>query len=369
MDLEVIGNFSNKVNENEFVLFKYGDVEGKNKWNCVCSAMDWIRLSARVIDKITFDNKDIDINCMELYKYISCIDIILESIQQLHRVFFDDGSLQKFIDTDNIFKNKIGKESDNNYFKTIRASFGAHPVNLDEPNSPQDKGLKRFASNPFDNRRNLWKDGRDFSVRLYSNIVGEEDLPFPIWISELKEFIKSRYMYLNTISKQIDVIYEKFATENRKRVIVTSEEPLEQIEILKTEVKIRANNDYYTWILDDLKMAFTINSEDKQNQKILECYRQKLLDVIKDIKENLQNMIFTEIQSYEELEEIPDNVEVPSQFSYAIEKLSNAYYGGSEIHTQYPIEEFLEGIIDFTNLSLEERYVLTHAGICYKINS
>lgn len=49
MDEQLIHVFRDRVNENYFVLHRYKDCKGKNKWNCICSAMDWISVSVHYL--------------------------------------------------------------------------------------------------------------------------------------------------------------------------------------------------------------------------------------------------------------------------------------------------------------------------------
>ena len=71
-----------------------------------------------------------------MYSYISSVDIIVEAVQQLHRVIFSTAEQLFSKDTDCFPQNKFNK-NDLDYFKTIRSCFGAHPVNLDEPGNEQ----------------------------------------------------------------------------------------------------------------------------------------------------------------------------------------------------------------------------------------
>ena len=368
MNLEIINDFNHKINEYGFIFFKYRDVEGKAKWNCICSSIQWIRLCANVINKIDFDIMDIDVKCMELYKYISCIDIIIESLQQLHRIFYRDNNLKTFPDSNNIFKNKISKMSDNKYFKMIRAAYGAHPINLDEPDNPGDKELKRFASNPFDNKHAAWKDNHDFDVKLYTNLTNGEDINFPIWLEELNEYANNRYNYLGVFCNKIDELYKLYIDEYKSKQIETSTNIQRQIEILISESKVRLNNDYYNSSLKFLKTTFSLTCVSKKNNKLLDKYKSDLIQVVNEIRDNLQNMNLIELKTNRYLEPYLENLKLPKMVNYALEKLSNAYNGNSKLFYQQPIEEFLKNLIDFENISLEERYILTHAGLSYLVN-
>ncbi|MGL5354568.1 MAG: hypothetical protein ACRDA5_14840, partial [Clostridium sp.] len=147
LDQNVISKFRRKVNNSNYVYNIYNNIDDKNKWNCICSAMDWIDIAVNFINSDWNNSKEINIKCMNLFTYISSINLLLESVDQLHRVFFNTSGTP-FNGSKNIYKYKINDQDDNKYFKTIRACFGAHPVNLVEPSVPNNNKIKRFASWP-----------------------------------------------------------------------------------------------------------------------------------------------------------------------------------------------------------------------------
>lgn len=198
MDLELINKFRNKVNEHDFVLFKYKNVNGKDQWSCICSAMDWITVAMEYIADVKSDKRSIR-QSMEMYAYISSIDVVWEAVQQLHRVVFQTNQ-SPFKKECGCFSDKILDEDDNSYFKTIRASFGAHPVNL----AGEEKDEKFFAS---------WSGtflGGDYSVLLYSNKVGKGFREMQLKAEELNKFLEKRYDHLNQLIDELDRQYEEF---------------------------------------------------------------------------------------------------------------------------------------------------------------
>ena len=53
MDSKLIDLFREKVNDNgaDFVLHRYRNINGKNQWSIICSAMDWISVVVDEIDE------------------------------------------------------------------------------------------------------------------------------------------------------------------------------------------------------------------------------------------------------------------------------------------------------------------------------
>ena len=70
IDKRLILEFREKVNESDFVLFKYRKNQKKNQWNCICSAVDWIIVASDYINREDHDYTD----SIEIFAYISSID-------------------------------------------------------------------------------------------------------------------------------------------------------------------------------------------------------------------------------------------------------------------------------------------------------
>lgn len=358
LDPSIIRNFRGKVNEDEFIFHLYHDVNSINKWNCICSAMDWIEVSIDYINSDWRTTDSINIACIQLYSYISSIDILWESVLQLHRVLVDNNI--PFQNNDDCFKEKISCEDDNNYFKTIRACFGAHPVNLSDPINKNDKSFRRYASWPFDSSTPIGKG--DFQVFLYSNRTEGVDLEISIYVAELESFAQTRYNYLNTLFEVINKQYNNYLKKHRNIPIEKAENYLQQLEILKNESKLRLDNDYYSSAISELILIFKVNVYGEVNSNLLDAYKNALKAVIDELYCNLQNMDFIELEH--------DNVlspKHPSELNYSMEKLSNAAWGRRDLYAQTKLEEYLHSIIEYDAIqSIEERYSLTLAALYKK---
>lgn len=246
---KLINSFRDKVNEFYWVLHIYKNINSKDKWSIICSAMDWINVSIDGIRTDTLLKENGHEASRRVISFISCIDILFESICQLHKVFFKTED-KPFKDDDTIFKNKLFSASDNKYFKTIRACFAAHPVDLTD----------YFTGNKTEKRYASWSGGlfgkNDFSVLLYSD---DKNIPFitmNICFNELMEFASHRYKYLKTIMKEIDRQIKEHIEVYRKKAIIKVTDPLKQINILISELKKRLENDYYSYELTKLKILF-----------------------------------------------------------------------------------------------------------------
>ena len=318
LDEKLIEEFRERVNDNYFVLHVYKNKEGKNKWNCICSAMDWISVAVHYLcsKRVLHITKDENMNSIEVYTFLSCIDMLWESIQQLHRVFYNTTDIP-FIKEKKVFCNNQFSMDDNNFFKTVRACFGAHPVNLYDTFSGMSKE-RRFAS---------WSGsyGRkeEFSVMLYASDESDQTILFDINFNQLWLFAEQRYNYLNHLIDLIEQQEREYIAEQRQIEIEKNNDPLKQIEILMEEVKKRSENDYYEEELNRLKILFSADIKGEKNREVVEKYRKLLKKELMEIYENVQNMTFNEIQWAEEL-----SGDLPWKYHYCYSSVCECLFGG-----------------------------------------
>ncbi|MEL0636273.1 hypothetical protein V6259_05755 [Marinomonas sp. TI.3.20] len=313
---EKISDFRDLVNSNsKFVYQIYKDKGGKNLFHLVCSCMDWISVSVRHLDNAPKFDSNIDVKCMQIYSLISSIDLISASVTQLHRVFVNEKTVP-FKGEKKCFHNRlIEREDDNTYFKTLRACFGAHPVELNQSNS------KRFASWPFKSYLN----NADLTVHLYSREIGEEDLTLDLYISELLKFLTTRYDYLEVIAEKIQSLFKEYQTNFSKQSIETKSDPLEQLYVLKIESEKRLDNDYYNGEIDDLIMIFQANVTDAALELLADTYKESLLPTIEEIKANLQSMNIVDLETDSDVNNSSD---LGRELSYELPKLYTWIYTG-----------------------------------------
>lgn len=173
--------------------------------------------------------------------FIVCIDVLWEAIQQLHRVLLNTENIP-FVNEKSVFQHKKFETTDNKYFKTIRACFATHPVNLKDDFSGEKKVEQRYAS---------WSGGGfgkgDFSVILYSNQPDKNPEFLDIYFSELLRFAEQRYAYLSNLMDEIDRQTVDYCNEWKNKRIRRVNSVVEQIEILIHESKVRLDNDYYNF--------------------------------------------------------------------------------------------------------------------------
>lgn len=332
LDFGLIDRFRKVVNGNNgFVLNRYKDVDGKCFWNLICSCMDWISVSIRYIDAAPPTSKHIDVKTMQIYSLISAVDIVHESINQLHQVIFkpsDRGN--PFKGDTSIFSHEEVNKDDNEYFKELRARFGAHPVNLGGEN-----GERLFASWPYEG-----SDGKfDLKINLYSNLIEKADIhrSIGIRIEELSKFLICRYNYLNNLIQEVNRQYDSFSFEMKAKEIATKSNMLEQLKVLKKESNCRFNNDYYNGNIEDIYRLLSTSLTDRELEEEERHFKDLLIPIVEEIKCNLQNMRIIDLsENILEITRLPGGV-----LNYELEKTFSVLCSGqSDPLFGYFISEF-----------------------------
>ncbi|HEG1772381.1 TPA: hypothetical protein ACNV5P_005217, partial [Enterobacter asburiae] len=250
--------------------------------------------SVRYITNFPEFSKDIDVKAMQVYSLISSIDIAVEALQQLHRIIENDHKLVRwpFNEFNHVFSNKIAhlsNKKDDEYFKEVRSIFGAHPTNL------CNNGERMFASWPHFHAFN----GNDFTVSIYNNIPGKDDVIFGIKINELLIFLKERYEYLVGLKDAVVAIRDKHYENLIVKIIPKSGNIHEELKILLSEVVSRGDNDYYKMEVQELIYLF--EADIKEAHLLVEAneFQGKLLPVVEEIRCNLQNMTLVDLTTTE----------------------------------------------------------------------
>ena len=318
--LEKLETLRDKINENvEYMILKYDLSNNKNHWNCICSAMDWIDVAKENIDSDLI-RKEFKYMWKDVYSYLSAVDIIIDGIIQIHRVVFE--TKDTIFKENTIFKNNLNK-NDYEYFKHIRAVFGAHPVNIDE------KGNKKYASWIT---QGIFTD-YDFAVLIYdSNKDNQLSKQFGFKINEVNQFLWKYVQYLDEIYLQIFKKQEEFINDKKKIVIKKSDSALEQIDILMQENEKRLNSEYYEQILKELKIIFATEIKQKGNQIYVLKYREILKKRIDEIYYSLQNMQYIDLKVYNDLNPKYSNKD---RFGYAFGKLTSIVHSKNY---EYPFD-------------------------------
>jgi hypothetical protein len=353
LDKNLIISFRNLVNSNSYyILHKYRNQEGKNRWNIICSAMDWITVSIDNYNSYAFESPKKDLNkyCMDVYNFISIIDIITESVNQLHRVL--TGSINPPFKEEKIIFTNNDQKDDSEYFKHIRAIFGAHPVNLNKNNE------RWYASWPFKGHFNNY----DLEVFLYPLSSTMDTMRIGIYLEELKKFAERRYNYLIDLESLIKEDYDLYIGKCQKREINFSSNGIDDAILLKIEHNNRLPNDYIDMMIDDVIKYLGVDITNSTNTEIYLDFMHKVKTVLEDLKDAVQTMDYRERASYSYLD-----YDIPANYTYAFSKYVEYLEGKYDPLAEYffsEIKELLKNIVELDwNMSNDEQKLLIVAGL------
>lgn len=296
LDEQLINRFRDKVNNHQIFSELYKNIDGKNKWNIICSTMDWINVTVEGIPEIEFKDMDAGVGynhllSLTLMQYITSIDILHESIVQLHRVLKVD---YPFENDQSVFQQS--QLSDDTYFKHIRAVFSTHPVNLTSIDGVvANRGERFYASWPA---RGIFPGDGDFLVFVYSNDPSKNEKlnPLSINISNLNEYAEMRYQLISDLSIKVDEIMDKHIQEYKVKQIETNPDVLGLAYILLTENNDRfgekgGHSDTIHYIIRMLETKLD-NVKDADHE-IIDEYLDHVSSRLSDIRGDLQNMTLT----------------------------------------------------------------------------
>lgn len=294
---ELAYRFREKANGHMFLLAKYSNTNGKDLWSCICSAMDWIDVGVQYIEKFQPSGRHGLQNCIEIYSFITAIDIVYQSIARLFWVLQKNGEdgtrkHKPFFQTKGCFSAvKNHSLTDDQFFKEIRACCGAHPTDLETFISDDKAGKKqyRFASWTYT------ENNESFNVTLYPENATGKTITIKVFYSELIEYFEQRFHYLNTLVERIDELYATFKEEKANEPIPKSSDPLEQLRILKAANIQRLNNEYYNEIIDQFICFLNTDFESKANEALIENYRAKLVSEIETLYHNIQQLDYRDM--------------------------------------------------------------------------
>ena len=351
---ELAFQFREKANENNFLMAMYSNVNGRDLWGCICSAMDWIDVGAQYIEKFHPSGKHGLQNCIEIYSFISAIDITYEAIISLFWVLQKNGDNQMrgrtpFYQEKGCFSVVTNSSiTDDRFFKEIRSCCGAHPTDLNTliSEKKKKKNQRRYASWTYT------ENNTSFQITLYpENTIGNT-ITVKIFYSELIAYFEQRFNYLNILMKRIDELHDEFREEKRKEPIPKSSNPIEQLNFLKTANKQRLKREYYDGMIDQLISFFTTDFKSKENEDIVNNYRDKVLLGMETLYYNIQYFDYKDMTLDDLIYPLPIKT---GWFGYEFAALSGQMF--SDIDKLFDLKvltDSLKEIVCFDNVHTKE---------------
>lgn len=201
---EIINNLHNEWGSSGYYYYKNKNTIGI--YNKMCSCIDWLNSSIsclRIAQYKSTNNTHSETLAIALE--LSHFSIVVDSIMELYRAFYDDnlktyGTLSKngfFKNTLNSNKETIknfnlNADNDDKFFKEIRAIFSAHSTNL---------GSKDFRF--YSSWSIIDKDNNGFFYSTYLYSFGDLENKFIVYYDELIDYLYSRLYLLDLISRDI----------------------------------------------------------------------------------------------------------------------------------------------------------------------
>ncbi len=357
----IINKFRETINEHSLIYHIYKDIDGKDQWGLICSAMDWIDVAVTGIDtsKLSFANSnEASISVMT---FISCIDVMWEGVQQLHRVFVKQCTIP-FENNHSVFQKDA---ADNEYWKAIRAMFAAHPVNLKNITGKECESKERW----FASWSGAFLGNGDISVLLYSNIPGKQSEKRDLETGKLMDFITQRYNYLydliDVVKSRREEYLEKYRqTPLRTCAMDTPPQIVDYANYLIGENELRWYNPYYFEKLQEIRDAFSVSVKEKNNQIALFQYQQALLKALPVIHEAIAKLDYDICDENSFVDVAP-----PIEYQYACEHIFDEHKADLMDFGISKMKQYFGDIINYDECqSRLEIAVLTKAGIYFTQN-
>ncbi|MGM1023717.1 MAG: hypothetical protein ACQEXV_25060 [Bacillota bacterium] len=286
LDSSLLDEFKQAVSDHDdFLINTYSNYNGKNLWSLICSAKDWLSVSVNSLPYIDLKHSHDDVRSLNVLQLITTYDIVLQSIEQLHRVFEMEHPLKK---DDSVFNAAV---PDDAFFAQIRACFGAHPVDLRSADGTKSTD-KYFASWSSDVGGN-----GDYSVYLYSNnpdVV--QPIRFSISFIKIHEYAVKRYSLLSNIINVIEKKNGFFVEEQRRREIGRSSDVVEMLQVLLKEnsIRIREHDGYHHDIQTLIELFTAPQDFPEQERQEVAQYLNSLHVLVDELYEAFQSMTFGE---------------------------------------------------------------------------
>ena len=286
MNANLIHTFRAWVNSNKYCLWKYRG-ERIGCWHCLCSAMDWITVAVDYLSEAETNHLEAHrSDAGKAFMYIMHIGMLKEGIEQLHRVVFDSSDTV-FKKDNNIFpRNQFGQR-DSEWFETLRACFGAHPVNLKNPKEPKNKKRRYYASWSF--KPISLDNGRaDFAVELYPSSPLDDRIQIMMNLSELSAYANKLNNYIDTINGELIRQHRAEMTRLQSIPIAKDENPVKQLLILESE----CDNRFFAHKEEILLLTSEISAckDCMSNNQVVVEYKNALIRTIPEYYDALQNM-------------------------------------------------------------------------------
>lgn len=178
-----------------------------------------------------------------------------------------------------------------------------------------------------------------------------------IYIHELDVFLEERYNYLDVLKNQIQEQRKSFNINMQQRKISQSNNSIEQLQILRQEIYDRGECDYFEFLVEQLQMILGTPITAKENEEMVDRYRECLKPLINDLFNHVQNM---EMSDIDDGVLFPKPTSLPNGYGYWLEKISDYISGAgySPLYWEERLKQIFAGKFIMEYKSYQELYVI-----------
>ncbi|MEG0267043.1 MAG: hypothetical protein RR659_05295 [Bacilli bacterium] len=331
--------FRNKINEKQTeVIWYFKNITGNNSWSIICSCMDWLECSYDFYVNYNKQSESENFTTYIQFAKISSVDNMIGCIEQLYNCV-NLCTNSKILQSNDIFNKNI---NDRDWFKDIRAVFGAHSTNLK---------LKNDNNNYFASWPAKLLDNNDFTVLLYPlkqegfKKIGYKQESFDKIVSLICE-------ELDAILLKIFELIDKKKESLKKIKIAESSHEQHEIDLLLEENELRMRDSNIKDILFEIKKILSVNTS---NYTIIR-YKKRLVKAIPILRVWLQNLSYSE----DEFKFMNDlvNPEFTIGMDYELQKLFAYWDSGENLHGDSMYENYMKNIASKLKVNLSDENLL-----------
>lgn len=357
--LNSLNEFINGEHQDDILLMLRKNFK-EDKWNIICAAMHWFRtVEIYLNSNHLLDENEKDYNWGKVYLFLSAVDIVIEGINDINKIAKNNDRARLFFGDNEVFQD-IEKD-DWEYFKNIRAIFGAHPTKLLD----NKEYIVSTYPTPYNPRNDVLcgkTKGWDYYTLLWSKEKSDDfkQLSFGFKFKDVEEYLDKCINYLDTIYNDIlDMIY-KYKEQTSKQPIEKYEDPIEQLNVLSKEDNNRLGG-RYNYEINKIKVLIETPINDKSNEIEYQKYRKILISKIP--------VLYNAIQHPENIDNINEILDIIDCDTECFTNMSSYYYTKlfeywhNEDMEEILIEHFKDNITPFNNIimNIRELYCLVMA--------
>ena len=357
--LESLNEFINGEYQDDITLMLDKNFED-DKWSVICSVNHWFGIVEKYLDsEHILDKESQDYNWGSVYLFLSSVDIVIEGINDINKIVKNNERARLFFGDNEIFKDT--QKDDWEYFKNIRAIFGAHPTQLKD----NKEYIVATYPTPYNSRNDILLGktrGWDYYTLLWSKEKSDvlEQLEFGFKFEDVERYLDKCINYLDIIYENIIKMIERYKEDISKEKIIKMDNPIEQLNILLLEDKKRFNG-RYSCEINSIKTLVETKITDNKNEKEYKKYREILINKIPDLFNAIQYP-----NKFKNIEKLDNIIYCDSEYftnvsSYYYPKLYE--YWNNEDMEDILIEYFKNRIKPFNNniSNIEELYCIVKA--------